>query len=50
MTGLFKLIGGIESLPVRVESVLVNQVKELKKQVFKGTKKIPEIKFKLGIG
>jgi len=50
MTGLLKLIGAIESLPVRTESILVSQVKDLKSKLFKRTKKIPEIKFKLGIG
>ncbi len=47
---LLKLIGAIESLPVRTESILVSQVKDLKSKLFKRTKKIPEIKFKLGIG
>ena len=47
---LFRLLGAIESLPVRTESILVCQVKGLKSRLFKGVKKIPEIKFKLGQG
>ncbi len=50
MTGLLKLIGAIESLPVRTESILVSQVKDLKSKLFKGTKKIPHLTFKLGQG
>jgi len=53
---LFRLLGAIEGLtytfpPIQsIESVLVSQVKDLKKQLFKGIKKIPEIEFKVGIG
>jgi hypothetical protein len=51
MTGLLKLIGAIESLPVqRVESILVSQVKDLKGKLFKRVKKIPHLTFKLGQG
>jgi hypothetical protein len=50
MTGLLKLLGVIESLPIRTESILVSQVKDLKSKVFKKTKPIPHLTFKLGIG
>ena len=51
MTGLLKLIGAIESLPVqRIENILVSQVKDLKGKLFKGVKKIPHLTFKLGQG
>ena len=48
--GLLKLLGAIESLPVRVESILVSQVKDLKSKLFKKTKQIPYLTFKLGQG
>lgn len=47
---LFRLLGTIESLPIRKKDQLVSQVKELKKQVFKGTKQIPNLTYKLGRG
>jgi hypothetical protein len=47
---LLKLLGAIESLPVPTESILVNQVKELKNQLFKGIKQIPGLLFKFGQG
>ena len=50
MTGLLKLLGAIESLPVRTESILVSQVKDLKNKVFKNQVKIKDLKFKPGIG
>lgn len=51
MTGLLKLIGAIESLPVqRIESVLVHQVKDLKNKVFKNQVQIPPLTFKFGAG
>jgi hypothetical protein len=51
MTSLFKLLGVVEVLPVKkVESILVSQVKDLKKQLFKGTKSIPDLEFKPGQG
>ena len=50
MTSLFKLMGALESLPCKKASVLVNQVKDLKKQLFKGTKQIPHLTFKKGRG
>ena len=51
MTGLLKLIGAIESLPVqKIESILVSQVKDLKGKLFKGTKNIPHLTFKFGSG
>jgi hypothetical protein len=51
MTSLLKLIGAIESLPVKkIESILVHQVKDLKTKVFKGTKQIPHLTFKSGQG
>ncbi|CAI2180303.1 14224_t:CDS:1 [Funneliformis geosporum] len=51
MTGLLKLLGALECLPLdHIESLPVHQVKELSKQLFKGTKKLPEIEFKPGRG
>jgi len=50
MTSLLKLLGAIESLPIKQANILVHQVKDLKKQLFKGTKQIPELIFKLGRG
>jgi len=51
MTGLLKLIGAIESLPVqRIESILVHQVKDLKSKLFKNQVQIPQLTFKLGQG
>jgi len=51
MTGLLKLIGAIESLPVqRIESVLVHQVKDLKSKLFKNQVQIPSLTFKFGAG
>jgi hypothetical protein len=51
MTSLLKLIGAIESLPVKhTESILVSQVKDLKAKLLKETKQIPELEFKLGRG
>ena len=51
MTGLLKLIGAIESLPVqRVESILVSQVKDLKGKLFKKQSQIPSLEFKFGSG
>ena len=47
---LLKLIGAIESLPVKTESILVNQVKDLKSKVFKEIKHIPDLLFKYGQG
>jgi hypothetical protein len=47
---LLKLVGAIESLPVRVESVLVNQVKDLKSKLFKKQVSIPDLSFKPGQG
>jgi len=48
--GLFRLLGAIESLPIKTEHILVNPVKELKKQLFKKTKLIPHLAFKFGSG
>jgi len=51
MTGLLKLIGAIESLPVpRIESILVSQVKDLKGKLFKKQSQIPSLEFKFGSG
>jgi hypothetical protein len=50
MTGLLKLLGAIESLPVRTEQVLVSQVKDLKSRVFKNQVLIPHLTFKFGSG
>ena len=55
MTSLFKLIGGIESLPahfsgLKVEKVPVNQVKELKRKLFKGQVSIPNLTYSVGRG
>ena len=47
---LFRLLGAIESLPVKKENILVNQVKDLKKQLFKGQNQIPNLTFKPGRG
>jgi hypothetical protein len=47
---LLKLIGAIESLPIRTESILVSQVKDLKSKLFKGIKRIYGVDFKLGQG
>ncbi|CAI2202051.1 15793_t:CDS:2, partial [Funneliformis geosporum] len=49
MTGLLKLLGALECLPLdQIESLPVHQVKELSQQLFKGTKKLAEIEFKPG--
>lgn len=47
---LFRLLGAIESLPVRTEHILVSQVKELRGKLFKGIKQTSELTFKPGIG
>ena len=47
---LLKLIGAIESLPVKTESILVNQVKDLKSKVFKNQSQISGLEFKYGQG
>jgi len=47
---LLKLIGAIESLPVKTESILVSQVKDLKSKVFKNQSQIPGLEFKYGQG
>lgn len=47
---LFRLLGAIESLPIKTEYVLASQIKDLRKQLFKGTKTIPNLTFKLGKG
>jgi hypothetical protein len=49
MTSLFKLLGGLESLG-HSEAVPVNQVKELKKKLLKGTKTIPDLVYSVGRG
>ena len=54
MTSLLKLIGGIESLSnhfaLKVEKVPVNQVKELKRKLFKGQVSIPGLSYASGRG
>ena len=40
MTSLFRLMGALESLPLKKASILVHQVKDLKSKLLKGTKKI----------
>jgi len=47
---LLKLLGAIESLPVKTESILVSQVKDLKSKVFKNQSQIPGLEFKYGQG
>jgi hypothetical protein len=47
---LFRLLGGLEGLPVLTEHILVHQVKDLKSKLFKGTEKIPDLTFKSGQG
>ena len=48
--GLFRLLGALESLPIKKENILVSQVKDLKKRVFKGTKLIEGLGFIPGKG
>jgi hypothetical protein len=48
--GLFRLLGALEGLPIRTESILVSQVKDLKNRLFKATKKITGLTFKPGRG
>lgn len=51
MTGLLKLIGAIESLPVeKIDSILVHQVKDLKSKLFKNQTSLPDLTFKPGQG
>ena len=51
MTSLFKLLGALAVLPVeRIKSVPVNQVKELKGKLLKGTKQIPGLTYQPGRG
>jgi len=47
---LLKLLGAIESLPLRTESILVKQVKDLKAKLFKDEIQIKDLEFKLGKG
>ncbi|CAJ0824359.1 6881_t:CDS:2 [Entrophospora sp. SA101] len=47
---LLKLLGAIESLPLRIESILVKQVKDLKAKLFKDETQIEDLEFKLGKG
>lgn len=51
MTSLFKLLGVLEVLPVKkVESILVNQVKDLKAKLLKETRQIKDLTYHLGRG
>ncbi|KLL03877.1 MAG: hypothetical protein MRECE_7c005 [Mycoplasmataceae bacterium CE_OT135] len=51
MTSLFKLLGALAVLPVeQVKSVPVNQVKDLKGKLLKGTKTITGLQFAKGRG
>ena len=47
---LLKLLGAIESLSVKTESILVSQVKDLKSQLFKNQSQISGLEFKYGQG
>jgi hypothetical protein len=47
---LLKLLGAIESLPVKKESILVQQVKDLKGKIFEGVEQILHLAFKPGRG
>lgn len=47
---LFRLLGGLEGLPVKTEHILVNQVKDLKSKLFKKSRQIPNLEFKFGQG
>ena len=54
MTSLLKLFGGLEVLPtgfrMQIETVPVNQVKELKKKLFLGKAQIEGISYSAGRG
>lgn len=56
MTSLLKLVGAIEGLKhvftfvEQIDSILVNQVKDLKAKLLAGTKLIPELTFAKGRG
>lgn len=56
MTSLFKLFGGIKTLSYvfdfleRVEYLPVNQVKELRGKIFRQTKQIKDLTYKVGRG
>jgi hypothetical protein len=51
MTSLFKLFGAIESLEVeKINSIPVNQVKELRGKLLKKEVGISGLEFKSGIG
>ena len=55
MTSLFKLLGWLESLPnslpeLKVEEVLVSQVKGLRSKLLKGEQKIEGLEYKKGKG
>ena len=56
MTGLLKLMGAIEGLTYtfnfikQINSIPVNQVKELKSKLLKATKQIPELTYSQGRG
>jgi hypothetical protein len=47
---LFRLLGALEGLPVKTEHVLVSQVKDLAKKLFKAVEKVPDLTFKFGRG
>ena len=47
---LFRLLGALEGLPVKTESILVQQVKDLKSKVFDQQIQIPDLTFKPGRG
>jgi hypothetical protein len=51
MTSLFKLLGALEVLPIaQIQSIPVNQVKELTKQLLAGDRQLPEITYQPGRG
>ena len=50
MTSLFRLMGALESLPLKKASILVHQVKDLKAKLLKGTKQIKDLTCQPGRG
>ena len=50
MTSLFRLMGALEWLPVKLDSILVHQVKDLKAKLLAGTKQIPHLTCQPGRG
>ena len=50
MTSLFRLMGAIESLPLKKASILVHQIKDLKAKLLAGTKQIKGLTCQPGRG